>query len=185
MGFTHHLEPWREIENQVLISDLDQITSLNERYDLILVDDLIQNLEYPINTLGLLRGVLEETGLLLLTSLNVGRITSRLRLLLGRNIYPPLDPGDPYEDEKWGPEVFPFREYTLKEADQLLRESGFKTGHHSYVIGNRAVVAGFHSISIMQYLARKAYYLSQMLVPAFRSHFFLAASVDGDRNPPL
>ena len=170
------LEPWREIEDPLLLEQLEEGIPAGPA-DLVVVDDLFESVARPRVLLEALRDRLIPGGRLLLCGKNVARGTTRLRLLAGRNVYPGPDE-DLWEavgDGRPLLRVHPYREYTAVEAASLLEEAGFEIEDRRYLVGTKAAVPGLLGMPLASYAARKAYALLQRLAPPLRSHFLVAA----------
>jgi hypothetical protein len=110
---------------------------------------------------------------------NIARGASRLMLLTGRNILPPLEADSGHGS---GMEVPPrngvsYREYTLGEVKGLVSNGKlvFLKGQH--IIGKK-ILDYFHyiiPIPMTTYITGKLYQGIQALIPPFRSHLFVAA----------
>lgn len=103
----------------------------DERFDFVVMDNVVEHLYDPRKTLTECLRVLRKRGSLVLLTPNQARLTNRLRLLLGRSIYYPLDYwiGTRLEAHvtKDGAQVFAghIREYTASELTRMLRIVGF------------------------------------------------------------
>lgn len=180
ISLTWRHEPWKVVENQVMISALNRIVSeLPGDYDIIICDDLLQYLVSPAITFQELKEKLKPEGIIILTTPNVARGTMRLMLLMGRNIYPWLENNmlncdSINEDAKY---LIPYREYTFQEIETIMSNNGFAliTGQH--LIGKKTINNSIANqpISISSYLFRKIYYVVQKFFPSVRSHLFFAA----------
>jgi SAM-dependent methyltransferase len=130
------LRPWLEGRGvRYVLHDLSKpgIPLKEGQFDVIVFQDVIEHL--PFSSRGIFREfhrLLKPGGELIVCTPNLTRIATRVKLLLGRTVHPPL----PYF---WGSE-FPFpghyREYTGKEIHQMLEWSGFVPLELRYV--NRA-----------------------------------------------
>jgi Methyltransferase domain len=95
------------------------------RFDLIVFSEVIEHLSVaPEYTLGLLRALLTEKGVLICTTPNAADIAKRLRMLAGRNPYErlrlyALNPGH-------------IREYTRQELCSIAESVGLRCLHHGY-----------------------------------------------------
>jgi hypothetical protein len=170
------VEPWKDIENQTELSVLENSLSGLSGYDIIICDDLLQHMEYPLRTFQALKERLYPDGILALTCKNAASGMRRLQLLLGRNICPgPVH--DIYDEEPSSADsqrLLPYREYTLDEVVTMLSSFGFDVAHHQYVIGKKAIDNNWVSMPVSTYLFRKLYYAVQVMVPSLRSHVFVA-----------
>ena len=100
-----------------------QLPFENETFDFISSLEIIEHLISPVNMLKEAWRVLKPGGKILITTPNVTRIGSVLKLLIGRTNYDRLAPPDYFnEEDEWRPHVY---EYTMKELITLLNNSGF------------------------------------------------------------
>jgi glycosyltransferase involved in cell wall biosynthesis len=178
INIVQKVEPWKDLEYQILITDLQKtIEELSGNYDLIVCDDLLQNLEFPIQTIQRLEKKLQPEGIFLMTASNAVRGTSRLRLLAGRNIYPWID-SDLHYDSSSGEDnqrVFPYREYTMSEFESMISSCSLTMLQSEYFIGRKAIDNNWASMPVKAYLSRKIYHIVQKIIPSLRSHIFVAA----------
>jgi SAM-dependent methyltransferase len=95
------------------------------QFDLIVFSEVLEHLSVaPEYTLGLLRALLTENGVLICTTPNAAEIGKRLRMLAGRNPYErlrlyALNPGH-------------IREYTRQELCTIAESVGLQCLQHSY-----------------------------------------------------
>lgn len=130
------LRPWLESRGvRYVLHDLSQPTIPLEsgQFDVIVFQDVIEHL--PFSSRGIFaefRRLLKPGGELIVCTPNLTRLATRVKLLLGRTVHPPLS-------YFWGSD-FPFpghyREFTGKEIRQMLDWSGFVPLELRYV--NRA-----------------------------------------------
>ena len=117
---------WLEKEGVAYVSfDLSQgdLPYQDEFFDVVILKDVIEHLPFsPKRTLEAIHRILKPKGLLMLITPNVARLSSRIRLLLGRSIHPPVRSF--YDSE------FPFhghyREYSCDELKRMLSWSRFE-----------------------------------------------------------
>jgi SAM-dependent methyltransferase len=90
-------------------------------FDAAILTEVLEHLrEYPAATLTEIRRTLRPEGRLYLSTPNVAYLVNRARVLVGRNIYTPL------EDWIGGlPHARHAREYTFGEVEELLAHAGF------------------------------------------------------------
>jgi phosphatidylinositol alpha-mannosyltransferase len=174
---TQRHESWNDIGNQTIISDIRALKDEPGYYDIIICDDILQYCEFPVRTFQILRDKLNSEGILICATENAVNGNSRLRLLMGKNIYPSLNSDVP--GENWSTEVekgiVRYRGYTLEEAKQLAAEAGLYVNQGSYMIKEKAVEASLFPIPFLLYFYKKLYYLVQKAFPPLRSHVFVAA----------
>jgi SAM-dependent methyltransferase len=107
-------------------ADRDPFPYPNEHFDLVVAGEVIEHLTYdPMHMLLESNRVLREGGFLLITTPNVGSITSVAKTLDGRDnpqiyfLYTRPVPGEP-------PEIGHVREYTVHELGAAVRAAGFE-----------------------------------------------------------
>lgn len=90
----------------------------DETFDVILFCEVIEHLlDDPLRALREIHRILKPSGLLVVTTPDVGRLRNLFALMEGRNIYDPYSGFGPYGRHN--------REFTPHELDQLLRFAGF------------------------------------------------------------
>lgn len=98
--------------------------------DLVLATEIIEHMENPNHLLSQAQRVLCPGGHILITTPNVSRIGSVFKLLAGKSNYDRLKPvGFSNAEDEWRPH---FREYSLEELHQLLRQNGFEPVEHIF-----------------------------------------------------
>ncbi len=107
-------------------AELDRFPYPDDHYDLIVVGEIIEHLTSdPMHMLLECRRVLRDGGFLLVTTPNVGSITSVAKTLDGRDnpqiyfLYKRTAPGVP-------PEIGHVREYTAYELGEIVKSAGFE-----------------------------------------------------------
>jgi len=112
-------------------SDIDDfdLPFADESFDIVILHNVIEHLSDPPRVLQESFRVLAYGGILSLVTENQACLRNRLKLLMGRSIYFPLDNWLSREDRivKAGRWVFTghVREYTLAEIKYMLLRSGF------------------------------------------------------------
>jgi glycosyltransferase involved in cell wall biosynthesis len=174
---TRNLNPYREVENQMRISDLHALKNISGNYDVIICDDIIQYAEYPGRILQIMRDKLKYGGKFLLATENVADGKARLHLLRGNNIYPDLEAelhGETTLTEiQKRPAVY--RRYILGEVEKLMSESGFTVSQSNYIIKNKAIEGSLFPTPLFQYFYKNIYNSMQKIFPRLRSHIFISA----------
>ena len=102
----------------------NQIPLEDESIDFIFAIEIIEHLTSPLHMLSEARRVLKKGAKILITTPNVTRIGSALKLLTGKSNLDRLIPLDYYNpDDEYRPH---FHEYSLKELMELLTKLNFK-----------------------------------------------------------
>jgi SAM-dependent methyltransferase len=98
----------------------------DNHFDVVIAGEIIEHMTYdPMHLLLESRRVLRDGGTLILTTPNVGSVTSAAKALEGRNnpqiffLYERPQPGHP-------PEIGHVREYTAYEAGEAVKAAGFE-----------------------------------------------------------
>lgn len=109
-------------------AERDRFPYPDEHFDLVIAGEVIEHLTYdPMHLLLESRRVLVDGGFLLVTTPNVGSITSVAKTLDGRDnpqiffLYNRPRPGEP-------PEIGHVREYTAHEIGEAVKRAGFEIG---------------------------------------------------------
>jgi SAM-dependent methyltransferase len=107
-------------------AERDRFPYPDEHFDLVIAGEVIEHLTYdPMHLLLESRRVLVDGGFLLVTTPNVGSVTSVAKTLDGRDnpqiffLYNRPKPGEP-------PEIGHVREYTAHEIDEAVKAAGFE-----------------------------------------------------------
>ncbi len=174
---TQKHEPWSDLGNQTIISDIQALKDESGHYDIIVCDDILQYCEFPVMALQILNDKLNPEGTLILATENAVNGNLRLRLLRGKNIYPPLNSDLTGESRSMEVEktITQYRGYTLEEAEKLTAEAGFSVNQGSYIIKEKAVEDSLFRIPLLPYFYKRLYYFVQKVFPHLRSHIFIAA----------
>ena len=113
-------------------ADIDShyLPAADESFDLVIMDNVIEHIYDPRSMLGECIRVLKKGGILAVMTPNQARLINRIRLLLGKSIYYPLDywVGTRREHiSRKGKMVFAghIREYTVDELSRMLGLVGF------------------------------------------------------------
>lgn len=160
------VEPWKDMENPVMLPDLDAtIEALAAEFDLIVFDGLLGSLAYPVDTLRRLRNNLKTNGHLLVMTENGAFISNRLKLITGKNIYPALDGGC----------ITTLRQYSADELEGFLNAIQLSEISREHLIGTKPVheVYTWFNLPLKLFLRRKSLSLLQRSCDSFKSHFFL------------
>lgn len=110
-------------------AERDRFPYLDDHFDLVLAGEIIEHLTYdPMHMLLEARRVLVDGGYLLITTPNVGSITSVAKTLDGHDnpqiffLYKRPTPGEE-------PEIGHVREYTVHELGEAVKAAGFEVQH--------------------------------------------------------
>lgn len=119
------LRPWLEDRGvRYVLHDLSQATIPLEsgQFDVIVFQDVIEHLPFSSRDIfSEFRRLLKPGGELIICTPNLSRLATRVKLLLGRTVHPPLS----YFWESDFPFPGHYREFTGKEIRQMLEWSGF------------------------------------------------------------
>jgi len=162
-----------ENENRTASSVTEIIKNIKDDFDIIICDDILQYIQYPQEMLILLKGHLRPGGLLMLTTPNVARGTSRLWLLSGRNIYPLPSVSETEEGEVM--HLIPYREYTLLELKRLVTDAGLELRESEFIIGKNVNANMWPPMPVKEYLLQTLFRAVQKVAPPLRSYLFVAA----------
>ncbi len=80
----------RGVMGEVMVADLDALTELpfaSDRFDVVLLGDILEHLKYPFTLLKAIRTVLKPGGRIYVSLPNVANVKVRLNLLFGRFEY--------------------------------------------------------------------------------------------------
>jgi SAM-dependent methyltransferase len=174
-GFSFHesLKDERENESDPVFSPHQTIWDLQGDYDIIICDDILQYLPSPAGALSELKDHMRPGGLLTITTPNIARGTSRLRLLTGRNVYP-WRSGNETEDHDI-PRLIHYREYTLRELVFLVDNIGLELIKSEFIIGEEVNTNVWPPMPLKEYLFQTFYYVVQKIAAALRNYLFMAA----------
>jgi len=111
--------------------DGNYLPAVDGSFDLVLIDNVIEHMYDPRKVLDECIRVLKKGGILAVTTPNQSRLINRIRLVLGKSIYFPLDYWVGVRQEhiyKRGKMVFAghIREYTMDELRSMLELVGFE-----------------------------------------------------------
>jgi len=163
--------------------DLQVIRNLQGKYDTIICDDILQHVESPTELFEILKDRLRPGGVLIVTTPNIARGTSRLRLVSGRNIYPwPFGGESPNGDVQ---RLLPYREYTLYELDSLVKNIGFGLIKSEFIVGMSVKANTWPPLPVKEYFLQTLFLAIQKIAAPLRTFLFVAARkplVQGKRN---
>ena len=166
----------RENENRTTPSATEIIKNMKDDFDIIICDDILQNIQYPQDMLILLKEHVLPGGMLMLTTPNVARGTSRMWLLSGRNIYPLPSVSETEEGEVL--QLIPYREYTLRELERLIADTGLELMQSEFIIGKNVNANMWPPMPVKEYFLQTLFLAIQKIAAPLRSYLFVAA-----RNP--
>jgi 2-polyprenyl-3-methyl-5-hydroxy-6-metoxy-1,4-benzoquinol methylase len=114
--------------DQVIVGSIDDPevwNQLQRKVDAMIFGDVLEHTADPIEVLRMARSKLADNGLIVVSIPNIGHFKVRLRLLLGK-----------FEYEDWGiMDRTHLRFFTLKTAQEMLRQAGFAVVHREGVHG--------------------------------------------------
>jgi hypothetical protein len=166
----------KEHENRTVSSANEIIKNMKGNFDIIICDDILQNIQYPKDMLILLKEHIRPGGILMLSTPNVARGTSRMRLMGGSNIYPLPSVSETEEGEIL--RLIPYREYTLRELEMLVIDIGLELMQSEFIIGKNVNANVWPPMPVREYFLQTIFLTVQKIVPPFRNYLFVAA-----RNP--
>jgi SAM-dependent methyltransferase len=148
---------------------IQKIRNSQSEYDIIICDDILQHLPSPADTLSVMKDHVRPGGVLTVTTPNIARGTSRLRLLTGRNVYP--FPNESLETNTQ--RLMPYREYTLRELELLVRNGGFELIQKEFIIGTYVNANRWPPMPVKEYFLQKLFLFVQKIVAPFRNYLFV------------
>ena len=114
--------------DQVIVGSIDDPavwSQLRQRVDAMIFGDVLEHTADPVMVLRMARPKLADDGQIVVSIPNIGHFKVRLRLLLGK-----------FDYEDWGiMDRTHLRFFTLKTAQEMLREGGFTVVHREGVHG--------------------------------------------------
>lgn len=174
---TPRCEPWRDLESQLLISDIYALKKVPGSYDVIICDDIVQHFEYPGRILQIFKNKLKTQGIFLLTTENAMNRIFRLFMFSGKNIF--SDSGRKTANKNNATavanRVVGYHKYKLDEVKKLISDAGFTVDFSEYAIREKAIQGSLFPVPIISYFYKHFLYFVQMVLPRLRSHVFTAA----------
>lgn len=146
--------------------------------DTVLFTEVIEHLiSNPRLILNEINRVLKPGGSLIITTPNIKNLANRIKLFLGKPIYPKILS----DNEK----VYPYqqhqKEYYMEELTKLLLDSGFIIRSKDYIAGTeKALVAKLIKVNL-PYFFGSIYAFCAMAIPFFRSYLFMHATTSDTR----
>jgi 2-polyprenyl-3-methyl-5-hydroxy-6-metoxy-1,4-benzoquinol methylase len=114
--------------DQVIVGSIEDPAVWNQlrrSVDAMIFGDVLEHTADPITVLGMARPKLADDGMIVVSIPNIGHFKVRLRLLLGK-----------FDYEDWGiMDRTHLRFFTLKTAQEMLRQAGFAVIHREGVHG--------------------------------------------------
>lgn len=128
-GISSPHQPIKDSQVKILNIETQKLPYRQGTFDLVLFTEILEHLStHPQLLFSRIKKILKPNGLLLLTTPNVIRSQNLFSLILGKNIYFPLEQLNQHPNHRHQ------REYTLSELRSTLRSSGFKILQKSYFI---------------------------------------------------
>jgi SAM-dependent methyltransferase len=111
--------------------DSNHLPAVNESFDLVIIDNVIEHMYNPRRVLEECIRVLRKGGVLAVMTPNQARLINRLRLILGKSVHYPIDYWMGARQDhicKRGDMVFAghIREYTVDELKRMLNSVSFE-----------------------------------------------------------
>jgi 2-polyprenyl-3-methyl-5-hydroxy-6-metoxy-1,4-benzoquinol methylase len=134
-GIASAHEPIRSANVKVCNIETDKLPFKDNFFDMIICTEVLEHLpQSPAYALREMHRVTKKNGHLLVTTPNIARSISRIRLLLGKSVTYPLSLV--LEDSGRGSNIYHRhnREYTLDELQTLIEFAGWNTQEASYFI---------------------------------------------------
>ena len=126
-GIASPHEPILHNNVHLLNIEKDKLPFSPHKFDLILISEVIEHLpNYPLSLLVKIRPLLKHNGLLIITTPNVSRLYNIFSLILGRNIYFPLNQMSQTKTSNLTIYHRHNREYTAPELLHLLTQAKFE-----------------------------------------------------------
>jgi len=174
-GFSFHPALKDETADTIgkVSADFQIIRNLQGEYDTIICDDVLQHVDSPPEIFEILKDHLRPGGVLMVTTPNIARGTSRLRLVSGRNIYP-----WPFGGESLNGDVqrlLPYREYTLSELDTLVKNIGFGLIKSEFIVGMSVKANTWPPLPLKDYILQTIFLAIQKIAAPLRTYLFVAA----------
>jgi SAM-dependent methyltransferase len=149
------------------------IRNVQGKYDTIICDDVLQHIESPPEIFEILNDRLKPGGVLMVTTPNVARGTSRLRLVAGRNVYPwPFGGESPNGHVQ---RLLPYREYTLSELNTFVKNIGFGLIKSEFIIGMSVKANTWPPLPVKEYFLQIIFLAIQKIAAPLRTFLFVAA----------
>ncbi len=167
--------------DQVIVGSIDDPAVWNQlrrRVDAMIFGDVLEHTADPVMVLGMARPKLSDDGLIVVSIPNIGHFKVRLRLLLGK-----------FEYEDWGiMDRTHLRFFTLKTAQEMLRQAGFVVVHREGVHGY-PLPEGLNGAARLFALSKRRVqaWLTRMRPTVFAFQFILVAvpAVDAAEVQPV
>lgn len=148
------------------------IRNIQHEYDSIICDDIFQYFESPSDSLSVLNKLLKPGGVLILSTPNATRGTSRLRLMFGKNVFPTLNRNTSPD----GKETVTLRkEYTIVEVNALLSDIGFGLISSKYIIGKNVNANVWPPMPVKEYFLQLLFLGVQRVAAPLRNYLLVAA----------
>ncbi len=107
--------PWQYLD---LARDIVHVPA--EPYDLVILCEVIEHVSRsPVDVLRELRRWLRPGGALLMSTVNLARLSNRIRLLAGRGLFAQFQPGEFVMGH--------YREYSVEEVKEYVRLAGYRS----------------------------------------------------------
>lgn len=154
----------------------------DEMFDIIVFNSVIEHLSFsPKTTLQSFYRILKSEGRLIIFTPNIARLSTRIKLLFGKTIHPPLH----YFFHSDFPFPGHYREYTLDELRRMIIWSGFiveKAGYANrtdalflYRMKPRFAQNRYHRITWVEILFQGIFDIAAFLKPSLAQGLFVIA----------
>jgi len=148
-------------------------------YDVVLSMDILEHLLiHPKFFIERSKEMVKDNGLYIITCPNIARCGFRLKMLLGKNIYPWFDEEEYESSDKHISSSQIVRQFILPEAVQLVRDCNLRIKRQGFFLGSPAIET--IPMSIGYYLLRHINYTAMRAIPFLRDAFYVMATANRD-----
>ncbi len=173
-GISSHHEPIQDKNIAILNIEEAQFPYKNNFFDLVLCSEVIEHLPHsPVFPLTQMYRVAKQNGFLIITTPNITRLINRVKLFFGISILYPIDVF--FENNGRGNSLYHRhnREYTLHEAETLLKKIEWNIYQKKYTISYTPFRKKIVPDPFLLWIAKLVNYLCMRLVPSFSDTLFI------------
>jgi len=149
----------------------------NDSFDLIIFTEILEHLvKTPVIALREIHRVLKKNGHLIISTPNVCSSAKRLLLLFGKNIYYQVK--DSYREEDGDKSLYyrHNREYTMKELEEFILNSGFQINNKEFFISYTPFRKRKIPDNVILKLGKILNYLLMKIIPSFKDSLYIECS---------